>query len=907
MDNYQRALAGLVPEWILQDSPDALAAYVRLLDKSDPARANAVRSAIAGPPRIVPGIGLQHHPLVEAGPLAEQATLPPSLESVKGPASAWKYYSQRAKQDLGTTTEGIQNLLQGRPLGALQTGLGALSWISEPIQSAFDILLAKPAGEIASALGASPRLRGATEETASTAPWFLLGRPFIEPKALAGEAFGLPRMLGELEEPATKVAATEPKGKSWLQTAWETALTAPGKIPTPTLFGIREALKADTIGEAIARAFVPGSERSPWTARQMFFNLRRDWRLGQAKADELRDALKEATPEHLFEARDILTGKKEFAEASETAQNILTKLTEMSQIPKLSAKRKAAFEESFIKKVGQLVESLPDEVRQGMAGLKFDTPKEAWQAVQRLASAPELDARFRTQAQTVLNAWKTLPQDVMKAYRNTVMDYLKQRITSNSQWFSTYQKPGTYYSEWLGGYVPTGIHDAIEELRYIPRTASTWWGRFFMPPWRFAHVLGRIPTQFRNLYGNFILNDVIGEHPLPWYTPTGLKQYVTAFTKYINHYMRDKPDPLVKQFEDLTGIKGSSWTAAEVFPRGREVPFLGDVRSLPDLLQKVFKITTLPYEKLWDLFETGSKLAKFEWSLKKGMKPLEAAMDAVRATFDYDDVTRMTKMLREYVTPFPTFRVKATTEFYRTLVKQPWRALKYLVIPAAAAEYALSKQNLTDKDWETYKQALPKYVSDGWLLPLPWKDEKGRLQIVPLDWIVPFWGDVIQSVHNLKTAGPLAPLAATGVHPIYTLPATIIRGEDENGNRIWYDWDSPTTKIAKSLGYMFSQVAAGYMPGGMDWSYIARAIAHPEQPAAPTTGQAASSMVGVKIYPASYEYGEQRQQGRRRAQALEMMKALKRELQGATSPEERQEILTRYKALFSELREGEEE
>jgi hypothetical protein len=38
-----------------------------------------------------------------------------------------------------------------------------------------------------------------------------------------------------------------------------------------------------------------------------------------------------------------------------------------------------------------------------------------------------------------------------------------------------------------------------------------------------------------------------------------------------------------------------------------------------------------------------------------------------------------------------------------------------------------------------------------------------------------------------------------------------------------------------------------------------------------------------------------------------MMKALKRELQGATSPEERQEVLTRYKALFSELREGEEE
>ena len=88
MDNYQRALAGLVPEWILQDSPDALDAYIRLLDKYDPAWADAVLSAMAGPPRILPGIGLQHGPLIEARLLARQAELPLGLESVRGPASA---------------------------------------------------------------------------------------------------------------------------------------------------------------------------------------------------------------------------------------------------------------------------------------------------------------------------------------------------------------------------------------------------------------------------------------------------------------------------------------------------------------------------------------------------------------------------------------------------------------------------------------------------------------------------------------------------------------------------------------------------------------------------------------------------------------------------------------------------
>lgn len=677
--------------------------------------------------------------------------------------------------------------------------------------------------------------------------------------------------------------------------------TLPGRIPLPQ--GLQTKLGVETIGQAIERAFVPGSERADKVAQYLFFNARRDIRMAENKIVDLQQALKELTPTELSALSRLVKEGPEAVVSMEAPSltkvlGVVTKLEDIANIPKLKPALAAEFQEQFRNRVASLLDELPSQVKTVVEG-----SRDEWESVRRLASNVLVPMEVRTEAFKLINAYRKLPEEIMKDFRSLTYDYAIQRVKNNPNWFSRYQKPGYLYSEEAKGYLPTAVRDALKELVYVPEGFGRWFATNIMGPWKSAQILLRLPTQFRNLFGNLILNDVAGKHSLPWFTPAGIKTYADTFKRYVNHYIRGKPDKLIKEFEDLTGYAGSYWLKEEIAPLALDwTKRLDTIRgnNVLDLALWLFNKTKVPYQVAWDVMEGSSRLAKYIWNRQKGMNKLDAAIDAVRSLIDYSDVTKLNAILRNYISPFPTFQIKAATHFMRALAENPTRAVKYALIPMTAAYYGLKNLNLTEEEWEAYKRGMPDFLRRGWLLPLPTRDEKGRLQVLPLDWLIPFFGDVVNAYYATEEGKPWE---AFGVHPLFDIPATIMRGEDRYGTPVYNQWDSPTTKAFKSIGYIWGQFAPGFLPGGRDFSYLYSAFRPPlDSEVSPTPKQAAATMLGFRTYTFPEEMLEQRARQNLYGQQLDMLQQMKRELGRARSEEEREEILENYRGLFDQLR-----
>jgi len=352
--------------------------------------------------------------------------------------------------------------------------------------------------------------------------------------------------------------------------------------------------------------------------------------------------------------------------------------------------------------------------------------------------------------------------------------------------------------------------------------------------------------------------------------------------------------PLYQQaMED--GALGREWFGGEIRLLQEAME---DSQSVMDAVFRLSRKSVQDIGRLYQAEEQWFKLAKYLHNLEKGMTRREAAEDALKWTFDYSQVSRLTRGARETVMPFATWFFKMVPVITESLVRYPWRWAGLYLAHQGLLRHSLDSLNISDKEWERIRSNLPKYVRKGSFILLPWRDRDGRLQWLDLTYVLP-WGDIVEM-------GQRGPLGLVLQSPLWTIPAGLYTGHDFIGRPLWYEWEEPKTKVFKGLDFVYKQLAPSFFLFSYDWIkgqeagliprlenlFKGRPLLEPsEAPGRPTPGQYLASQVGLKTFARSKAELRRGKVGEILRQRREIMSRAKREAQ--RYPERREEARRR--------------
>lgn len=509
----------------------------------------------------------------------------------------------------------------------------------------------------------------------------------------------------------------------------------------------------------------------------------------------------------------------------------------------LQAGTKESLQDSLLKLTKK--ETIPENIRIA-AQAYLDFPATSLKAVNRAygrASLENFITNIRNVGKGTLVKPELSPGDLEKNFK--YVEFGHNPIPGNPMAASIFRRFEGEYVDWD---TYRALYDLCDAQRYTTNKLS----RYIVRPWKVTRAVANPPALFRNIFGNFALNDVQGKHPL---SIANVKAYYNSLVN-----MKNKSDTF-KEF--ISKVGGSDFTEQEL--RVLEST-LADSRSMAESWLKFFN--KLPpirgAEKIYSATETFAKFAKYEHNLALGMDKNEAIVDAVNATFNYSDVTPFIRGLRETVVPFATFASKMLQATPRIMVEHPIRAAKYVLIPWLLTQQALSNLKVTNEEFEQTKKLLPEYMQKGTFMLLPARDAKGRLQLFDLTWWLPGLGNT-----DITTfADPKQWIS----NPIYNIIMDLRANQKGLTTApIYNDFDAPEIKLGKVFNYIYQSFfptwmpsVTGMLPGvsaldsaiplapaGVNWKGVLDYM-H-EKEGALTPPQIAAGTLGLKITPVEEE------------------------------------------------------
>ena len=190
------------------------------------------------------------------------------------------------------------------------------------------------------------------------------------------------------------------------------------------------------------------------------------------------------------------------------------------------------------------------------------------------------------------------------------------------------------------------------------------------------------------------------------------------------------------------------------------------------------------------------------------------------------------------------------------------------------------------------KKTLPQYIRRGHFALLPYRDKQGRLQLWDMTYMLP-WGDIAE----MGQAGPARFLQ----NPLISTAYQLAYNKNYSGNPIYYDWEHPATKAAKTLGFLWEMWSPAPMPGNIDWKTLWDAIQ--EQPEALSPEEAVASQFGFRLTSVDPTRMKRRSEALRRIHETEISTEMRKELKRTKNAEEISEVLDHYRKLRLEQRE----
>lgn len=454
------------------------------------------------------------------------------------------------------------------------------------------------------------------------------------------------------------------------------------------------------------------------------------------------------------------------------------------------------------------------------------------------------------------------------------------------------------------------LYDIADASRYSDSLIS----KYLVRPWKVTRAVASPQPLVRNLFGNFVLNAISGEHPL---SPLNLGFYIKAL-KEVNQGLKGKGP--AKEFLDIVGANRLTFRA-ELDKLESFLEKQGPVRNVADKMLEWFygggSKFNIPgkairgAENFYGHSELLAKYAKYSWNLKHGMPKDKALYDAVGATFDYGDVTPFIRMLREGPMPFATFASKMAIRVPEAILKNPIRVAPYVVLPWLMTQAALKNLNVSDEEYERINKSLPEYMQDGHFMLLPVRDAKGRLQMFDLTWWLP-------GLETTNMSGMTDPKQWIS-NPMFTVLRDIQSNQKGlTSAPIYNEFDTQGIKLGKSLNYIYQQLLPlptwtpplGVLPGvsttdtwlpgaagGINWRNYLDYMN--EKQTSMTPAQVASTGVGLKVTPIDEGLTAAKKQKGYDRVLRDLETQMKKEIENA--PADAEHIISKYAYIRKNL------
>lgn len=603
-------------------------------------------------------------------------------------------------------------------------------------------------------------------------------------------------------------------------------------------------------GRTLREWFVPAVERMPKEGAQHFTSRRVEGAFMQEALNQVAHNVKGIQS---IEGRkgviDLMKNKFDPAVIShlpqETADEILLavrpltdRVTEFRQA--LSPIQKGIMTTKVQKGFEKLFKDTDDLTVQAVNVFTQNKPWSWRKKLHETLKNPLLPDEVRTAARDLYDLEAITVKEVSKNYASAMDAVMYNKLLKTPGIVSPNPAKG-YVKGDRGAFkdlwVDKNVWDELSLMYDTPGSFTAAYNKYFLTPWKTFKVIARSPTQFRNIMTIFIQNDLFSANPL---SPARQDYYLKAIGEM------KKRSPRYLDFVKKSGVSASTWSASEL------KPYEQFMRSSAHPVGKIFDMamhyTTKPFMNVFNNIESWGKYTKYIHNLDSGMNSSEAIEDALRATFDYTEITKATKRAKETIMPFATWQFKVARKLPETIVKHPVRFGKYFVIPTLMTQASLGQLGMSREEFGELKKKLPDYIKNGWYMVLPFRDEKGRMQMFNLTWIIPGLGDIAEIGGSMK-GEPSKMIEHYMQNPIVSLLGDITSGTKRSGAPIYMETDDPSTQWMKLMGHVWNQLGPTWLPGGVDWNQVQRAFDQPNSPYSLTPTQSIAAQFGLKVTP----------------------------------------------------------
>ena len=262
--------------------------------------------------------------------------------------------------------------------------------------------------------------------------------------------------------------------------------------------------------------------------------------------------------------------------------------------------------------------------------------------------------------------------------------------------------------------------------------------------WKTIKVPLNPPTIARNTFSNMILMHLSG---VPFFKV--LPRMIEAANEIRSYNKGDFENS--KHYAEMLkrGVKQSTMSDQELIRMSDDMlDFLSSVDA-KDLgafgwlkLKTWDRISTAGSKFYQGLEVLGKTAIAIDVMEREGLSADDAYLRAQEYLFDYGDVPGLVKFLRTSPIgiPFLTFQYKVLPALAKTAVRNPFKFAPYAAMAYALPHLLMSAFDIDDDEYEEIKQVLPDYIrGNPGLIPVPIRDERGRLQFLDTSYLYP-WG-----------------------------------------------------------------------------------------------------------------------------------------------------------------------
>ena len=229
----------------------------------------------------------------------------------------------------------------------------------------------------------------------------------------------------------------------------------------------------------------------------------------------------------------------------------------------------------------------------------------------------------------------------------------------------------------------------------------------------------------------------------------------------------------------------------------------------------------------------------------------------------------------------------------KAVKEHPMRVAKWFGIYEGLQLLSLHNQGMGEEEWQYLHNILPSYLADGQFLLVPFRDEKGRLQLLNLTYMIPGFGDFTEMTNE--------PWRTIFAAPFISLGAALVTKRQFNGMPLYYDWEAPETKAAKAFSYVWDQLGPSWM-GGSDRILEKIHQMWTDHPDAPTAIQLLGQQLGFKIHAVDEAKAAHRREALERIQLSELQVDLTKKIQDAVKHGKDDEDVRRIVEHYALLR-----